>query len=406
MKPGRSLAAMAVLAVAMILGPSANALAQAPRMAESAAKQVAALRGIKESRSASDRKVSSRLYNAVLFQRADPRLAALPTFRFVKPNADGTILVDIDTTIGAAMKPIMSAIDALGGSTTSASARYRAIRARVPLDKITTLATRTDVLKIQLAQPMLTNKINTSEGDVTHRAAAARNFFGVDGTGMKVCVLSDGVDSLAALQASGDLPAVDVLPGQAGTGDEGSAMLEIIHDLAPGATLGFATAFSTPADFAQNIQDLRFVAGCDVIVDDIIYLYESPFQDLEIAEAVNTVTADGALYFSSAGNEGNKNDGTSGTGRRLRSERSGAPRASRRNGCGPRFRRRRAVDHRHRRIELPHPALGRPVRDGGERLRRLRHGPRSHHDLRRLARCPGRRRGRRRPDRVRQPHLP
>ena len=313
MKPGRSLAAMAVLAVAMILGPSANALAQAPRMAESAAKQVAALRGIKESRSASDRKVSSRLYNAVLFQRADPRLAALPTFRFVKPNADGTILVDIDTTIGAAMKPIMSAIDALGGSTTSASARYRAIRARVPLDKITTLATRTDVLKIQLAQPMLTNKINTSEGDVTHRAAAARNFFGVDGTGMKVCVLSDGVDSLAALQASGDLPAVDVLPGQAGSGDEGSAMLEIIHDLAPGATLGFATAFSTPADFAQNIQDLRFVAGCDVIVDDIIYLYESPFQDLEIAEAVNTVTADGALYFSSAGNEGNKNDGTSGT---------------------------------------------------------------------------------------------
>ena len=36
------------------------------------------------------------------------------------------------------------------------------------------------------------------------------------------------------LQASGDLPAVDVLPGQAGSGDEGSAMLEIIHDVAPG----------------------------------------------------------------------------------------------------------------------------------------------------------------------------
>jgi len=313
MKPGRSLAAMAVLAVATILGPSATALAQAPRMAESAARQVEALRGIKMSRSATDQKISSRLYYAVLSQRADPRLAALPDFRFVKPNADGTILVDIDTTIGAATKPVVSAIDALGGSTTSVSARYRSIRARVPLDKVTTLAARTDVLKIQLAQPMLTSKINTSEGDVTHRAAAARNFFGVDGTGMKVCVLSDGVDSLAALQASGDLPAVDVLPGQAGSGDEGSAMLEIVHDLAPGATLGFATALSTPADFAQNILDLRSVAGCDVIVDDIIYLYESPFQDLEIAEAVNTVTADGALYFSSAGNEGNKNDGTSGT---------------------------------------------------------------------------------------------
>jgi hypothetical protein len=32
-----------------------------------------------------------------------------------------------------------------------------------------------------------------------------------------------------------------------------------------------------------------------------------------VARAVNEVVADGALYFSSAGNEGNKNDGTSGT---------------------------------------------------------------------------------------------
>ena len=44
-----------------------------------------------------------------------------------------------------------------------------------------------------------------------------------------------------------------------------------------------------------------------------IYFNESPFQDGPIAQAVNDVTADGALYFSSAGNEGNKDDGTSGT---------------------------------------------------------------------------------------------
>ena len=122
----------------------------------------------------------------------------------------------------------------------------------------------------------------------------------------------DGVDSLAASQAAGELPAVDVLPEQAGDGDEGTAMLEILHDMAPGAELGFATAFNSDASFADNIRALRFAAGCDVIVDDILYFNESPFEDGPIAQAVNDVTADGALYFSSAGNEGNTLDGTSG----------------------------------------------------------------------------------------------
>jgi hypothetical protein len=54
--------------------------------------------------------------------------------------------------------------------------------------------------------------------------------------------MSDGIDSAAARIATGDLPAsIYVLPGQAGNGDEGTAMLEIVYDLAPGATLGFAT---------------------------------------------------------------------------------------------------------------------------------------------------------------------
>jgi hypothetical protein len=88
-------------------------------------------------------------------------------------------------------------------------------------------------------------------------------------------------------------------------------MLQIVHDLAPGAQLYFATAFAGFASFASNIQALR-TAGCDIIIDDVIYFAESPFQDDLIAQAVNTVTASGALYFSSAGNSGNLNDGTSG----------------------------------------------------------------------------------------------
>src|SRR6266498_3323829 len=133
----------------------------------------------------------------------------------------------------------------------------------------------------------------TSKGDVAHNVAAARNFFGVSGTGVKIGVLSDSVDFLAQSVATGNLPPdVTVLPGQdgvPGTG-EGTAMLEIVHDMAPGAKLFFATAFNGIESFA-----------------------ESPFHDDIVSTAVNEVIADGALYFSSAGNEGNFNDGTSGT---------------------------------------------------------------------------------------------
>jgi len=166
-----------------------------------------------------------------------------------------------------------------------------------------------------------------SQGDVAHKADLARAVFGVNGSGIKIGVISDSYDTrstgLNASDdvASGDLPGpgnpngfttpVTVLLDSPGGSDEGRAMLQIIHDLAPGAQLYFATAFVSQANFAQQILDLR-AAGCDIIVDDITYFAEAVFQDDNVSQAVNTVTADGAIYFSSAGNSGNKNDGTAG----------------------------------------------------------------------------------------------
>lgn len=173
--------------------------------------------------------------------------------------------------------------------------------------------------------------IVVSEGDVAHAAAAARTTYGVDGSykknvggvintqRIKIGVLSDSYNNrngAATDIANGELPTAGVkLVGSgdlsSGGSDEGRAMLQIIHDLAPGAELYFATAFKGEADFASNIRALR-KAGCDIIVDDVFYFAESVFQDGIIAQAVNDVTASGALYFSSAGNQGNKNDNTSG----------------------------------------------------------------------------------------------
>ena len=154
--------------------------------------------------------------------------------------------------------------------------------------------------------------VNTAdpEGDLAQRVGLARTAFGINGAGIKIGVISDSVNGLAQEQRAGRLGPVTVLTGQsgvttrnAGTG-EGTAMLEIVHRLAPGAQIFFATANGGDAQFATNILALQ-QAGCNIIVDDTSYYDEPPFQDGPIAQAVDTVSAAGAFYFSSAGNDFN-----------------------------------------------------------------------------------------------------
>jgi len=159
-----------------------------------------------------------------------------------------------------------------------------------------------------------------SEGDSQLNAAAARASWGVDGTGVTVGILSDSFDRdplavthAAGDVASGDLPgpgspcgsttAVGVLDDSASEHeDEGRGMTQIVHDLAPGASIDFATAFTGELAFAANIKALA-KAGASVIADDVGYFQEPFFQDGPVAQAVNEVTASGASYFSAAGND-------------------------------------------------------------------------------------------------------
>jgi subtilisin-like proprotein convertase family protein len=310
---------------------------------KNAANQISVLQGIKKSLSPAEAKVDSSI---VLQQRlaANRSMSAtVPVLRNgVEKTASGKVLVDIRATVSDSL---VKDLTAKGAAIRSVSQRYGAIRAEVPLSSVNTIAARADVKQVKKADGAMTAREtnpdqksepetkeqkekriaqNTrealsdragaieSEGDVAHNAAAARENIGVTGVGVKICALSDGVDSLSTSQAGGELPAVDVLPGEAGSGDEGTAMLEIIHDVAPSAALGFATAFTSEASFADNILALRFQAHCDVIVDDVIWFAEPRFQDGDVAQSVNAIIADGGMYFSSAGNEGNTVDGTSG----------------------------------------------------------------------------------------------
>ncbi|MEP6673729.1 MAG: S8 family serine peptidase [Ferruginibacter sp.] len=198
------------------------------------------------------------------------------------------------------------------------------------------LKQRAERVRVKLQEYLATHNLNgttplsgstNSQGDRTHRADDVRATYGITGQGIRIGVLSDSYDRTgyaAADVLQGDLPGVgnplgyttpvtvlqDYTPSG---GDEGRAMIQIVHDLAPKAQLFFATAFFSEASFASNIQALRNAPyNCDIIIDDIFYYDEPVFQDGIVAQAVNAVTASGGWYFSSAGNEGNVAKGTAG----------------------------------------------------------------------------------------------
>lgn len=157
---------------------------------------------------------------------------------------------------------------------------------------------------ISASMPMTMAGTVNSQGDTSIEADTARTTLGVDGSGITVGVLSDSYGCNygggAADEYPGDMNLLaDVCPNT----DEGRAMMEIVHDLAPGAAGAFHTAFEGLGSFAQGIIDLKNI-GAKVITDDVIYFSEPMFQDGVVAEAVNQVVAEGVAYFSSAGNSG------------------------------------------------------------------------------------------------------
>jgi hypothetical protein len=391
-----------------------RALGAAPtQMAASAVKQIEALRAEKAARTPAQRKMDSNLLYAMRMATGKQIASGVTRLETGVDVKNGMVKVDIRVPVNDAT---LAMVKGLGGEVIRSFAFAKSIEANFPVSQLETLAADSRVLHIARPSGAVTNRsaetpksdaptaagpespmfgatgrkpslaerqervkakvasalaamtaqgsvvpvfnipgIRTSvaEGDFTHRSRAARTTFRVDGTGLKIGILSDSFNNLggyAADATSGELPGpgnpngLTTVVGLAGSGDldptlggsdEGRAMAQIIHAVAPGAQLFFATAFNGIEDFANNILALRGISpdpgpfgnvpgGCDVIVDDVFYFVEtglhdgqvgavtSPLNMAIVTQAVNDVTANGALYFSSAGNSGNLNDDTSG----------------------------------------------------------------------------------------------
>lgn len=151
--------------------------------------------------------------------------------------------------------------------------------------------------------------IRLAAADQALRGAVARQQSGATGQGVVIGILSDSFDTTglyASDVANGLLnPDITVLKeGPAGSSDEGRAMAQLIHQIAPDARIMFYTGFGGQADFANGIRALA-AAGASVIVDDVTYLNEPFYQDGgAIQAAVARAVASGISYFTSASNQG------------------------------------------------------------------------------------------------------
>src|SRR5205823_373603 len=131
---------------------------------------------------------------------------------------------------------------------------------------------------VAISRPITQAGNATSQSDFVHEADRVRATQpgGYDGSGIRIGALSNSYDRKTdapthAAQdiASGDLPAAGVAvphdhdgpfyngdPIRPNVTDEGRAILEIIHDLAPGSPLSFSSGFFGEADFANQIRIL------------------------------------------------------------------------------------------------------------------------------------------------------
>ena len=220
---------------------------------------------------------------------------------------------------------------------TSKSSRYRngVIEGWLKIDDVAAIARTKGVRTVALSiAPVFNVGAVTQQGVVQHRVDQIAQ----DGTGISIGAMSDSFNISTVASngpitihyaqdiASGDLPGpgnplgnttpvsvLDDTSSPSTSNDEGRAMLQLIHDMAPKARLAFATAGASKQQFADNIRSLAALPGAprispdgfkaDIIVDDVIFLDEPMFSDGIVAQAVNDVNAAGVHYFSSAGNQ-------------------------------------------------------------------------------------------------------
>jgi len=248
----------------------------------------------------------------------------------------------------------LEALKAASAKIRLASGRYQAVSLSVKPEDLKAIAAVPGVSAVIPSQAPIVYAAGASTAAVTSNGLceggsvisqglqqlnvpAAREAFGARGTGETIGVISTSFNLATQSVEGGPIATTESadevsndLPGKASTcsgqetpvrvieeaplsaknevTDEGRAMLQVVHDLAPHAELAFATAYSNELEFARNIERLAEPvsaggAGANVIVDDVAYPYEPFFQEGPVSVAIRKVTEVGVTYLTAAGND-------------------------------------------------------------------------------------------------------
>ncbi len=279
-------------------------------------------------------KISSELRG--LIGRKARRQSLLRELPLALPGSDGKIEVEIWLR-DSEMEGI-SPLAQLGLEVMAFYPQYSRVLARLDAALLGDLAALQNVVSIRHNQRPFSMGMTelfrcpsaTSQADDLIGTREVRYKFGFQGDDVKIAIISDSFRTRlrgdirqesdengckgiffenSVPQTAEELPeSIRLLDNGPGGGtDEGRALAELIHDLAPKADILFHTGVRDMADFAEGIRELA-ECGADIIIDDLLYPREPMFQAGLIQQAASQVAdpdLDGpVLYLSSAGNQG------------------------------------------------------------------------------------------------------
>ncbi len=202
-----------------------------------------------------------------------------------------------------------TALESLGATVELVSSSLGVVQAWIPAERVDQVAALDFVERVTPPSYGVARAgTRTTQGDTILRASELRAL-GFSGQGAKVGVISDGATDRAVAALLGDLPVGVTVFGSCNpvlsgsTCNEGTAMLEIVHDLAPSASLAVCSA-NTSAEFIQCVSDLENTFAANVIVDDLLFFDEPFYEDGAVAQAADAAAQTGVVFVSAAGNEG------------------------------------------------------------------------------------------------------
>lgn len=214
-----------------------------------------------------------------------------------EPARGDTLVVVLETEPGCDIDALVGECAELGVLVQAEARGLVQVEARY--DELASLAALPGVVHIR--EPLLASpKEEVTEG-LEVIFTEDWHALGVDGSGVNVAILDVGFSGWEELVGT-ELPDDVVDHGVTGSSDHGTAVSEIVHDLAPGATLHL-WQFSTDVEYFEALDEILAedidVVNASVGFDNVWHADgTSPF-----AQAVDQVTDRGIVYVAAAGNE-------------------------------------------------------------------------------------------------------